>query len=133
MKVRSMAMIAALALASGPTFADHSGGGGASNLSVASNNLRNVVMRSTLNYNVKRAVTSFDMEVDRYTQCTQYSFRGLDVTVMDHSGGGRDCDREYDRMERTWYPVDRYLYDTYYDYPYVYRAYQQVQRELQRL
>lgn len=92
-----------------------------------------------LNYNVQQAVNRFHQNVVRLADCVRFNSRigsrnnpflegdHLDgPDFRDHnepSGVPYQCRPTLDMARQSFRPVDRYLNDTHYDYPQVYRSY----------
>ena len=109
-------------------FADHTGGS-IDALVSASRNLNQTVNYSYLRYHVKSAVYGFSNEVEQLDRCADG--RGferpelMDHGTNDHTGGvPPQCQYQLNRVRASFSQVERYLYDTYYDFPQVYQAYQ---------
>lgn len=116
-----------LALPAGIARADHEvPGGSIGRLHNDAHQLENVVRYSYLRYQVKQAVFRFVSDVSRLFVCTSGDEPRNDHN--DHIGSG--CSYALDNVGRSWYPVDRYLYDTYYDLPQVYYSYTRVRDDL---
>ena len=82
------------------------------------------VWYSNLRYEVKSAVRNFAYDVDYFARCMDmYPQNPL---YPNHSV----CRFEFDRVRYSFYSVDRYLYDTYYDYPQIYNSYRRVKDDL---
>jgi len=121
-------------------FADHQGGGGVDNLVQAARNLNQTVRYSSLRYAVKSSVYSFTYQVESLDRCIDGA-RLIRPEIMDHegandhTGGGvpPQCQYQLNNVRNSFGPVDRYLNDTYYDYPQVYQAYQYAQSALYAL
>lgn len=130
---------------------DNYGGGRVARLQRETHELQRVVSNSYLRYNVKQAVNEFAQQVRGLSRCSiRFDFNesrlndssenlkevetptpiDIDVKPLDHN---EDCQFQIRRVHQSWYEVDRYLYDTYYDYPRVYRQYQEVERALRFL
>lgn len=106
--------------------ADHKvPGGSLSRLSQDTNRLVREVQYSYLRYHVKQAVYRFGSDVRRFYSCTA-SFPAPRWQTWDHDIIPDSCEHQMHRLERSWYQVHRYLHDTYYDFPRVYRAYRRV-------
>jgi len=88
--------------------------------------LNYAVSYSTLRYAVKQAVARFAYDVDRFVDCVH----GGPHITDDHDLIPGNCEFDLHHVRRSWYPVERYLYDTYYDYPQVYRRYLRVRDDL---
>ena len=82
------------------------------------------VRNSSLRYSVKQSVYRLSTDVSEFYQCAN---RGLsrDHTIPEI------CENVMRQVRSSWYPVERYLYDTAFDYPWVFRSYQQVRSDLQ--
>lgn len=86
------------------------------------------VRYSSLRYEVKMAVSRFAYDVERFIRCTQNG-----PITRDHDLIPESCEYDLHQVQRSFYPVDRYLYDTYYDYPHVYRNYVSVRNDMRVL
>ena len=86
------------------------------------------VQYSTLNYQVRRTVSVFAYDVSRFLSCV-----GARAVSRDHDVIPAQCEYALDRVHSSWYPVERYLYDTDYDYPQVYYRYLAVRRDIRAL
>jgi hypothetical protein len=110
-------------------------------LSRATEYLETEVRYSTLNYQVKQTVSQFSYDVDRLVYCVERSrpfpFRATEHVVpgtYDHSSGcPRECAMDLNLAKQSFNPVNRYLYDVQYDFPQVYRAYQETRFALNRI
>ena len=122
-------------------------GGGAMALYNASENLERTVRWSGISWRVVSAVNYFGSNVHRFYQCSRFGDGDLEPNevVMDqpeerivdqpdfeHPDEG-NCRSQMNSVQGAWYQVDRYLYDTNWDYPQVYRAYMRVRRALNRV
>jgi hypothetical protein len=129
-------------------YADHNGPGGglADRLSNDARRLSGMVNYSYMRYPVKAAVSQFSMEMERFENCSDRSLSNFTADQsmgrmeamghlgsMDHNGGDRGCYYELQNVKQSWYRVDRYLSDTYYDYPGIYQLYVQIRNDLSML
>lgn len=120
-------------LMAGVSFADHTVPDHVLHgLSHDSRQLESAVRYSTLRWQVKQSVFQFSYAVQRFMRCINYHFRGNVAGHRDHTIPG-NCEYAMREVRQTWYPVDRYLWDTYYDYPYVYQAYLKVREDVRQL
>ncbi len=125
--------------------ADHQGGGDVvSHLATEAQELDSLVRYSYLRWNVKSAVSSFAIEANRLQSvCRGFSNGGEpngrepnsgepnSVTEpLDHNGGDQGCDLQLSRTVRAFSPVERYLYDAYYDFNQIYNQYVSVREAL---
>lgn len=128
------------------------GGDGYSSLSNATNRLNSLVQYSSLHCHVKGAVNNFTYAVDNYMRCANRGNYGYGsdnlsnivggtigligaiggaVSTFDHGRNG-DCYGARNRMQYAFRSVSNYLYDTSWDYPQVYRAYQRTANAMSR-
>lgn len=131
MKVRNLllVLIGVFTLYVNIGVADHTlPAGSFSKLGKDTNHLDYVVRYSTLRYDVKWAVSNFAYDVKRLLYCVKYA-----QVDRDHDLLPEKCEYDLHRVQYSFYPVDRYLYDTYYDYPNVYYAYLAVRKDLKKL
>jgi len=120
-------LLIAIAL-SGVSFADHTVPGGTCHrLYQDTARLEQNVRYSSLRWNVKDAVFRFYYAVERFTRCVGPHREG---ETRDHDTIPESCEWAMRDLHSTWYPVDRYLWDTYYDYPYVYQSYTRVRDDM---
>ena len=120
------ALLALLVMGSTAVRADHTVPDGlVARLHEDTHQLEYDVRNSSLRYSVKQAVYRLSADVSAFYLCVT---RGgtWDHTIPEQ------CERRFERVRSSWYPVDRYLYDTNFDYPYIYRDYQQVSSDLER-
>lgn len=127
--------------------ADHnSPSGSVGRLQYEAQELAQAVRYFGLNYNVVQAVDRFNYDVSRLSQCVGMGGRamgGRDLNnlaehlenpmVRDHNeqiGVPFQCRSYLDRVQRSFYPVERYLNDTYYDFPQLYRNYRETREAL---
>lgn len=119
--------------------ADHNENDPSQKLVNESLELNQKVQRSNLRSAVKNSVNRFYIEVVRTTNCTANNGGLRDRSNIDPStlgtGGGEiggigtldhredDCQTEKTRLNAAWTPVERYLYDTYFDYYEIYQHY----------
>jgi len=131
--------------------ADHtSPTGSVSRLVYESQELVQTVRYVGLNYNVQQSVDRFNYDVLRLSDCIRfYGNRGLvgesSLTSGDHleapdmrdhtenPGVPSQCRMNLDVARRSFAQVERYLYDTNYDYPQVYRSYLETREALYSL
>ncbi len=138
-----------LVLAGVMALADHnSPSGSVGRLMYESQELTQVVRYVGLNYQVQQSVERFNYEVSRLADCVRYNGGGrlgsdrLNSNVGDHldnpvildhledPGIPYSCRANLDMARRAFVSVDRYLSDTYYDFPQVYRAYMDTREAL---
>ncbi len=118
--------------------ADHQGGDPTDRLATEAQELNSIVSWSSLRYNVKMSVSSFTGAAQQLASCRDgnpnnepnsekvESSEPSSHSIEDHGGGGNNCSYQLLRTLSSFSPVDRYLSDTYYDYPQVYQQYLQV-------
>lgn len=134
MRSRHLRLIPLLALAlAGPAIADHEGPGSLTTLLVEVHNLKQIVDYSPLRYAVKQAVVRFMLDAEGIDRCIDgvgFPHDSADDSVADdhvtddHQGGVPDrCRYQLDVARSSFHPVERYLYDTSFDFPQVYQAY----------
>ena len=126
-----------IAFSASPAFANHEGGG---SLQGAAAELNEQVQCSSLRYQVKYAVNFFAQQAARYsaycgetmgmTQPMNHEGEGI-IQPLDHNGGGANCRYELRNVLRSWSLVERYLYDTNYDYPNIYNSYLETRAAVQ--
>ena len=110
--------------------ADHTGGSaGVARLLNTANQLQYQVNCSYLRPQVKQSVYRLVQEVNMYYNCAVRTPGLWD----DHNPGTYSCEYNEQRVLQVWYSVDRFLSDTYYDFPQVYQAYQQMRYEIEQL
>jgi len=149
LNLRTLGLVIVL-LASSMVKADHtSPSGSVSRLMYEAQELARGVRYFGLNYNVVQAVDRFNYDVNRLGNCVQFGGRRSMLgerentaghieapIVRDHSDPRDDfgipyqCRSYLDMVRRSFYPVERYLSDTYYDYPQLYRNYREVREAL---
>jgi hypothetical protein len=120
-------------------FANHNGGGGSptDTLLQEANELNQIVSYSTLRWPVKSAVQSFDSAAQQLATCDDDdNGQGANATLhepieepMHHNGDS--CSFQLQNVLNTWSQVDRYLYDTNFDYPQVYNQYLSTRQAVQ--
>lgn len=127
--------------------ADHSSpSGSVARLQYETQELLQTVRYVGLNYNVQQAVNRFYYDVERLADCVRFNggrgVRNTSFSKGDHLDGPdfRDhdelvgvpyqCRTNLDMARRSFTPVERYLYDTSYDYPQVYRSYMETREAL---
>jgi hypothetical protein len=86
------------------------------------------VQYSNLNSNVKYAVYDFGTAVHRLVDCVKLGRSGRDHT--DEVGCPARCRYQLQYAQSQFSEVSRYLRDTQYDYPYVYRQWRSTSRAL---
>lgn len=130
-------LTAALVLAP-VAYADHNdhpnppspGGSAVQRLGSEAESLNSQVQWSSLAWQVKDTVTRFTQEVRELVSCEP----GGSPSPLDHNDHPGNCRLQTQQVVQAFQPVERYLYDTMYDYPSVYRQYQrtaQAVREVQ--
>jgi len=111
-------------------FADHSAPVGSVGLLLAyTQDLEQAVRYSGLRYEVQYTVYRFHSDVRRLADCVR---RGPWVHD-DHAsvpGCPSSCSRELYEARASFQQAERYLYDTQWDFPHVYRAYLNVRQAL---
>ncbi|MBF0312148.1 MAG: hypothetical protein HQK50_06620 [Oligoflexia bacterium] len=122
------------------SFADHNNPDGsfdeelAATLQNASEALNYQVQVSSLRVPVKASVAKFASEVSRLRYCSLLTPSddpirpNLIIQPFDHNSD--NCEYTLQKIRSAWMPVERYLYDTYYDYPHIYQRYLQVRQSL---
>lgn len=114
-------------------YADHKEGSVAA-LAEETETLDYYVQNSTLRYRVKEAVDLFSNDVKYLEDCVRYY--SVNTVVLDHSeepGVPRACEYYLRMAKDSFRPVARYLYDTDWDYPRIYRAYRDTRYALYSL
>ncbi len=128
-KIKLMLSICFISVFSNLALADHTAPLGSINaLLNDSRNLQYQVSYSTLRYTVKDALARFQYRVEQFGRCVS-----VGRPTRDHDTIPESCEYSLRDVQREFYVVNRYLYDTYYDYPYIYNTYSRVQRDLQIL
>jgi len=135
----SLIFIASIGAAS----ADHGSQNPAGHLRGETQELNSVVQRSWLNYNVKSAVQRFAMQANRAAANCGGGFGGnfaeaTEQLIADHAGeitnpldhNEGNCGYEAQTLRNVWSEVERYLYDTTYDFPQVYSQYVETRQAL---
>lgn len=89
--------------------------------------LYNSVMYSSLHSGVKQSVYYFRYDVENLLHCMR------DSQNRDHTLIPEHCEHYVDRVHYSWYQVDRYLWDTGFDYPQVYYYYRFVRDDVRYL
>ena len=117
-------------------YADHSDDNPGSRLRAEAQELNVIVQQSWLRYQVKASVQRFAMQAERAGMCAGGSGEPVDrimggepdgiIKPLDHGDG--NCIYEIQMLRNVWIDVERYLYDTTYDFPQVYRQYIQTRR-----
>ena len=130
-------LTASMFLVGGVAFADHNHGQeGYSRVINEVSNLNNLVQSSWLQSGIKQTVSRFHASVHQLDMCggNQFQFNPAFelIAPMDHGGdsGGYDCQNLINRLRWQWREVDRYLYDTNYDFPNVHQAYHETKDAL---
>ncbi|MEK6705283.1 MAG: hypothetical protein AABZ06_05800 [Bdellovibrionota bacterium] len=127
------------------TYADHGDLNPASRLRSEAQELNEIVQMSWLRYQVKYSVQRFAMQAEKAGLCAggsgglpgepgdnlQGNEPGEIIKPLDHSDG--NCAYEIQALRGVWVDVERYLYDTNYDLPSVYRQYVQTRQALRDL
>ena len=115
-------------------FADHTGKpGSVGNLAGETDRLDRAVQYSSLNYNVKYAVSRFSQDVDRLHDCVDHSEINRDHTGTTNPGCPSQCSYYLNYARSSFQDVERYLYDTNFDYPQVYQAYRSAKYALEQI
>lgn len=110
--------IIAFIICGGNAFADHTNPGeAAEELLYESQELDQMVRYSTLRYEVKYSVSTFEQDVERLAYC---------LKSYDHT-----CGDDMQRAQYSFSQVSRYLHDTQYDYPQIYRQWLHTRYALQ--
>lgn len=129
-------------LSSSVVLAEHGDLNPVARLRAEAQELNTIVQSSYIRYYVKSAVYRFARATDFLNACMNGSpwgrrgergdepFSGRSdsnqsdesLEPMDH-GDAQRCELELRRVQDTWFPVERYLYDTNYDLPQVYYQY----------
>ena len=140
----------AMLMTGGMVKADHNSPSGSVNrLLYETQELVQTVRYVGLNYNVQQSVDRFNYDVYQLANCVRFNggrgLRNSQLTVGDHldSPDIRDhmegvgipyqCRMNLDMTRRSFVPVERYLRDTYYDFPQVYRSYMETREALYSL
>ncbi|MEK6705114.1 MAG: hypothetical protein AABZ06_04950 [Bdellovibrionota bacterium] len=123
-------------------YADHGDADPSSRLRAEARELNEIVQQSWLRYQVKASVQRFATQAEKAGLCAGGS-GGLPgepgdnilgnesseiIKPLDHSDG--NCIYEIQMLRNVWVDVERYLYDTTYDFPHVYRQYVQTRQAL---
>ncbi len=119
-----------MSLQLGIAYADHEKGSSAA-LAFETRTLNDYVQNSSLRYNVKEAVYRFNYDVMNLVQCVRY--QGVNSATNDHTdkpGIPMACEYNFRIAQDSFRPVERYLYDTSFDYPGVYQAFLEVKYSL---
>ncbi|MBI1861179.1 MAG: hypothetical protein HYR96_09710 [Deltaproteobacteria bacterium] len=125
MKATLTLMFLAFGFQSAVVRADHEvPEGSVHELHEAAHQLEYEVRYTYLSYRVKQAVSRFTSNVVRFYTCVGGN------PADDHETVGTACYGPLRSAQQTFYPVERYLYDTYYDYPRVYQEYVRVKQLL---
>lgn len=118
MKVLNL-FVAALMFLAANANADHNSTiGSVDRLAYEAEQLFNTVQYHPLNYAVKDSVFRFSQDTRQLEQCSRQFNPG-------HAGCSHNCRPYLDQVRRSFYQVDRYLIDTYYQFPQVYNQYNQ--------
>lgn len=121
MKATMTLMLLALGFQSVTARADHNAPlGSIRALHDQAHQLDNAVQYSYLSYRVKQVVSRLAYDVSRFYQCTGGN------PADDHDLVPGTCYGPLRSIQQSFYQVDRYLYDTGYDYPYIYQQYRRV-------
>lgn len=94
--------------------------------------LNDLVQRSWLRYHVKSAVSRFAWDVEQLGRCVQAG-RPIFNDHLEDPGVPHFCRHQLNQARRSFSSVDRYLWDTHYDFPRIYRVYANVRNGLNRL
>lgn len=133
-KMFKMAMVGLMFAMSGVAMADHNDGGRYGNVRNRAYELNQVVQWSGLRWNVQNAVSRLAQSTsqldDRFMVPTQ-PMQPASLNRFDHNDGGSN-NYVIQQIRSEWYEVERYLYDTNYDYPQVYRAYRNLRHALRQ-
>lgn len=103
--------------------ADHNSPVGSVALLMAyTDDLERAVRYSSLNYNIQSSVYRFASDVDRLAECVRYGGPFDDHT--ENPGVPQQCRYQLDYARSSFSVVSRYLWDTNYEYPQVYHAWE---------
>ncbi len=128
-RISAALLVSAITFTTGVAFADHTlPQGSIERFERDSRDLYNVVRYSTLKYQVKQAVYAFSYDVEQFVHCVHGYQESRDHDLIPSS-----CEYDLDRVHNSYYAVNRYLYDTYYDYPQVYSRYLRVNQDMRSL
>jgi len=131
MKLLLVTLLGAMSL-SLPALADHDKDD-FSALTSAASYLNSRVYNSSLSRRVKFSVSQFYNDISNLEYCAledETDEHLVEANFFDHDRD--DCSRLIRDAVRSWHQVDRYLYDTDWDYPGVYRAYLEVNTRVNR-
>ena len=95
-------------------------------------NLYKSVMYSPLHNGVKQSVYYFRRDVENLMRCMQGPHDSA-TEKRDHDLLPEYCEHYLDSVHYSWYQVDRYLWDTNFDYPQVYYYYRFVRDDVRYL
>ena len=123
----------AMCVGGSTAFADHQqpGQGQFGGVVTEAGELNNVVQWSNLRPNVKQTVARFANTAAQLGYCGDAPLAPVSVELFDH-GGGAGCANLVNQLRWQWNQVERYLYDTGYDYPQVYQSYLNTRAALQQ-
>lgn len=126
----------------GAAKADHSSpSGSVGRLVYEAQELGQVVRYVGLNFQVLQAVDRFNYDVARLADCVRATGGGRGVggpfpmgspldDHLENPGVSYQCRGQLDMARRSFYPVERYLRDTNYDLPQVYRQFLETRESL---
>ncbi len=126
----------------GAAKADHSSpSGSVARLLYEAQELGQVVRYVGLNFQVLQAVDRFNYDVARLADCVRATGGGRGVggpfpvgspldDHLENPGISYQCRGQLDMARRSFYPVERYLRDTNYDLPQVYRQFLETRESL---
>jgi len=133
MNVKAIAgVIVALFIQTGVAHADHNYPiNSTAALKYETDELAIAVSNSWIGFQVKTAVRHYVNDVNRLIRCVRFATRR--PIFNDHTedpGIPRACAVQLQHVRRAFGPVARYLWDTNFDFPRVYRAYRGAERTL---
>ncbi len=131
MKKQISKLLLLVPLWSALAFADHSSPMGSVGLLLAyAQDLEQAVQYSSLQYNIKSVVFEFVHQVNHLADCIRREPRPIFNGHIDDIGVVGSCRSEFYGVQSSFRSVERYLYDTNWDYPDIYNAYVSTRRAL---
>lgn len=131
-KMFKVAMIGLLFAMSGVAMADHNDGGRYDNVRDRAYELNQVVQWSGLRWHVREAVSRLVQSTSQLDDRYIAPIQPASVHRFDHNEGGGSNSYVIQQIRSEWYQVERYLYDTNYDYPQVYQSYRRLRHALRQ-
>lgn len=128
----SFASTLVLTLSAVSALAEHGEDGSYGTVVYEASRLHDTVQYSALGFRVKQAVARFHSMVHQLENCGAAPAQPNAVPVGTFEHGEDGCAMIASQVRRSWSVVERYLYDTYYDYPQVYAEYLQTRNALNR-